>query len=135
MSKFLRALMASCFLVAALSPLVLHAEGLLQGYGAGPLGLAVSRDGRRFERLSDRRPFIPVGQVGEWDRFNNGNVQGEYYLTDLVEMASAAGLRVEALSLDDPFEASVPRRRETATPRDSFGTRNRSTRTGLILET
>ncbi len=31
--------------------------------------------------------------------------KGEYYLTDLVEMASAAGLRVEALSLDDPFEA------------------------------
>lgn len=39
--------------------------------------LAVSRDGRHFERLSDRSPFIPVGGVGEWDRFNNGNVQGE----------------------------------------------------------
>jgi len=33
--------------------------------------LAVSRDGVRFERLSDRSPFIPVGGVGEWDRFNN----------------------------------------------------------------
>ena len=33
--------------------------------------LAVSRDGRRFERLSDRSPFIPVGDVGSWDRFNN----------------------------------------------------------------
>jgi hypothetical protein len=33
--------------------------------------LAVSRDGRRFERLSDRTPFIPVGGVGAWDRFNH----------------------------------------------------------------
>lgn len=32
--------------------------------------LAASRDGVHFERLSDRTPFIPVGQVGEWDRFN-----------------------------------------------------------------
>lgn len=31
--------------------------------------------------------------------------KGEYYLTDLVEMASSAGLRVEALALDDPYEA------------------------------
>lgn len=33
--------------------------------------LAVSRDSVRFERLSDRSPFLPVGGVGEWDRFNN----------------------------------------------------------------
>jgi len=32
--------------------------------------LAVSRDGVQFERLSDRSPFIPVGEVGSWDRFN-----------------------------------------------------------------
>lgn len=32
--------------------------------------LAVSRDGLRFQRLTDRSPFIPVGGVGEWDRFN-----------------------------------------------------------------
>jgi len=32
--------------------------------------LAVSRDGVEFERLSDRSPFIPVGEVGSWDRFN-----------------------------------------------------------------
>ena len=32
--------------------------------------LAVSRDGRHFQRLTDRSPFIPVGRVGEWDRFN-----------------------------------------------------------------
>jgi hypothetical protein len=33
--------------------------------------LAVSRDSVHFERLSDRSPFIPVGGVGTWDRFNN----------------------------------------------------------------
>ena len=33
--------------------------------------LAVSRDSIHFRRLSDRSPFIPVGGVGEWDRFNN----------------------------------------------------------------
>ena len=32
--------------------------------------LAVSRDGERFERVGDRSPFLPVGGVGEWDRFN-----------------------------------------------------------------
>ena len=38
--------------------------------------LAVSRDGRQFERLSDRTPFIPVGGIGTWDRFNNSNMLG-----------------------------------------------------------
>jgi hypothetical protein len=33
--------------------------------------LGVSRDNKHFERLSDRSPFIPVGGVGDWDRFNN----------------------------------------------------------------
>jgi len=33
--------------------------------------LAVSRDSIDFERLSDRTPFIPVGGIGAWDRFNN----------------------------------------------------------------
>lgn len=33
--------------------------------------LAVSHDSVHFERIGDRTPFIPCGQVGEWDRFNN----------------------------------------------------------------
>jgi hypothetical protein len=33
--------------------------------------LAVSRDNIHFQRLSDRSPFISVGGVGAWDRFNN----------------------------------------------------------------
>jgi hypothetical protein len=35
----------------------------------GDIQLAVSRDGIKFERLSDRSPFIPVAGVGQWDRF------------------------------------------------------------------
>ncbi|MBN2295409.1 MAG: hypothetical protein JXM70_23460 [Pirellulales bacterium] len=32
--------------------------------------LAVSRDGVKFQRVGDRQPFLPVGAVGSWDRFN-----------------------------------------------------------------
>lgn len=33
--------------------------------------LAASTDGIHFTRVGDRTPFIPVGPVGEWDRFNH----------------------------------------------------------------
>jgi len=33
--------------------------------------LAVSRDSLHFFRVSPREPFLPVGPVGSWDRFNN----------------------------------------------------------------
>ena len=33
--------------------------------------LAVSRDSIHFSRVGDRSPFIPVGPIGSWDRFNN----------------------------------------------------------------
>jgi len=32
--------------------------------------LAVSRDSRRFSRVGPREPFLPIGPVGSWDRFN-----------------------------------------------------------------
>jgi len=32
--------------------------------------LAVSHDGVSFTRVGDRTPFIPVGTIGSWDRFN-----------------------------------------------------------------
>ncbi len=32
--------------------------------------LAVSHDGISFTRVGDRTPFIPVGAIGSWDRFN-----------------------------------------------------------------
>jgi hypothetical protein len=51
--------------------------GLLQVYHNQPdacyldVQLAVSRDSVHFTRVGDRSPFIPVGPVGSWDRFNN----------------------------------------------------------------
>ncbi|MBI4602273.1 MAG: hypothetical protein HY721_09965 [Planctomycetes bacterium] len=50
--------------------------GLVQVFLARPdacfleVQLAVSRDGVRFTRVGDRSPFIAVGPVGSWDRFN-----------------------------------------------------------------
>jgi len=51
--------------------------GLVQAFHNQPdtcfldLQLAVSRDSVHFTRVGERRPFIPVGPVGSWDRFNN----------------------------------------------------------------
>ncbi|RKX33357.1 MAG: hypothetical protein DRP71_10530 [Verrucomicrobia bacterium] len=50
--------------------------GLVQVYHACPgtntleIQLAVSRDGVNWKRVGNRRPFIPLGDIGEWDRFN-----------------------------------------------------------------
>jgi hypothetical protein len=50
--------------------------GLVQVFHATPddatldIELAVSRDGVHFTRIRDRRPFIELGPVGSWDRFN-----------------------------------------------------------------
>jgi len=32
--------------------------------------LAVSHDGIKFTRVGDRSPFLPCGEIGTWDRFN-----------------------------------------------------------------
>jgi len=32
--------------------------------------LAVSHDSYHFNRVGDRKPFIPLGPIGSWDRFN-----------------------------------------------------------------
>jgi len=50
--------------------------GLVQVFHATPddstldVQLAVSRDSIQFTRVGDRAPFIPVGPIGSWDRFN-----------------------------------------------------------------
>ena len=51
--------------------------GLVQVFHATPetcyldVQLAVSRDSLHFTRVADRSPFISVGPVGSWDRFNH----------------------------------------------------------------
>lgn len=50
--------------------------GLVQIYHGFPtdmtqdIQLAISADGEHFERPVDRNPIIPLGGIGEWDRFN-----------------------------------------------------------------
>ena len=50
--------------------------GLVQVYDMRPdrhtleIQLACSRDGRHWTRLMDRKPILPVGDIGEWDRYN-----------------------------------------------------------------
>ncbi len=49
---------------------------LVQMYHGAPddmtldIQLAISADGEHFERVGDRNPIIPLGEAGEWDRFN-----------------------------------------------------------------
>ena len=51
--------------------------GLVQVFHARPeacyldVQLAVSHDSLNFARVGDRSPFIPVGPIGSWDRFNH----------------------------------------------------------------
>jgi len=56
-----------------------HWVGLAQMYFRGDQGerartldiqLAHTRDGLNWQRLNDRRPILPLGGPGEWDRFN-----------------------------------------------------------------
>lgn len=61
--------------------------GLVQVFHATPddstldVQLAVSRDSIHFERISDRSPFVPLGPVGSWDRFNLSLANNEPILT------------------------------------------------------
>src|SRR5690606_28212706 len=54
---------------------------------------------------------VPGHRIGEWlGRLSNSNAQGEYYLTDVIAMAVADGLRVateEALEAMDVQSANV----------------------------
>lgn len=44
--------------------------------------LACSRDGRNWTRLMDRKPVLPVGGIGEWDRFNQSIVSNPIVVGD-----------------------------------------------------
>ena len=43
-------------------------EPIIRGGGTIDVQLAASRDGRRWERVGDRQPFIPLGPPGSVDR-------------------------------------------------------------------
>lgn len=50
--------------------------GLVQMYHGAPddmtldIQLAISSDGEHFQRVGDRSALIPLGETGQWDRFN-----------------------------------------------------------------
>lgn len=56
--------------------------GLVQMFHAHPqersldIQLAVSRDGYNWTRAGNRETFIPLGGIGEWDRFNHSVATG-----------------------------------------------------------
>ncbi|WP_444815555.1 bifunctional UDP-N-acetylglucosamine diphosphorylase/glucosamine-1-phosphate N-acetyltransferase GlmU [Stutzerimonas frequens] len=48
---------------------------------------------------------VPGSRIGEWlGRLSNSNAQGEYYLTDVIAMAAADGLRVATEQPQDAME-------------------------------
>ncbi|WP_440029966.1 bifunctional UDP-N-acetylglucosamine diphosphorylase/glucosamine-1-phosphate N-acetyltransferase GlmU [Chromobacterium amazonense] len=50
---------------------------------------------------------LPNAQLAGWlNALKNGNAQGEYYLTDVLELAVKAGVAVESASVDASWEAS-----------------------------
>ena len=63
--------------------------------------------------------FELVAKVG------NGNASGEYYLTDVVELARARGLRVTAVSCDESETLGVNSRADLAAADAVFQTRAR----------
>jgi hypothetical protein len=62
--------------------------GLVQVFHARPeacyldVQLAVSHDSLSFTRVGNRAPFIPVGPVGSWDRFNHSLANNPPILVD-----------------------------------------------------
>jgi hypothetical protein len=97
--------------------------GLVQVYHNYPdridldLQLAVSRDGKQYQRLSDRSPFLPVGNVGQWDRFNSsvansppiakGDVLWFYYSGRNYRHGSVHKLADDGKRTGFPYESAV----------------------------
>ena len=47
----------------------------------------------------------PAGKLRAWlNRLDNSNAQGEYYLTDVVAIASAEGAAIDSISAEDEYE-------------------------------
>ncbi len=66
--------------------------GLIQMYHAFPgdntldIQLAVSRDALRWQRVGDRGVFLPLGGVGEWDRFNQSLASSPVMVDDEIRI-------------------------------------------------
>jgi len=85
---------------------VLRAEG---GLGESVLGVVEERDAsdeqRAVREVYTGMMAVPTAQLKRWlARLTNDNAQREYYLTDIVKMAVADGVEVNAVQTDDPIE-------------------------------
>jgi bifunctional UDP-N-acetylglucosamine pyrophosphorylase/glucosamine-1-phosphate N-acetyltransferase len=97
-----------------------------KGYGR------IVREGGKLTRIVEEKDASPAEKAirevnagfmamdakrlaGWAKKFGNRNAQKEYYLTDVVALAVAEGVRVEALKIDDPWEVrGVNSKRELA---------------------
>ncbi len=113
--------------------------GLVQLYHGSPDGisldiqLAVSRDGETWQRVDDRRTFIPLGGIGEWDRFNTSVASHPVIVGD--EVRFYYGGRTQRHS---PYFGSDSGPQETAiglatVPRDRFVSLGASFDGGMIF--
>lgn len=60
---------------------------------------------RRIREVNTGLLACPAERLRRWlGRLDNGNAQGEYYLTDVLAMAVAEGMAVNAVSADDPTD-------------------------------
>jgi bifunctional UDP-N-acetylglucosamine pyrophosphorylase/glucosamine-1-phosphate N-acetyltransferase len=73
------------------------------------VGIVEERDATEAQRsireVNTGFLVAPMRRLGGWlDRVGNGNVQGEFYLTDIVGLAVADGVSVEAVQPASPWE-------------------------------
>jgi bifunctional UDP-N-acetylglucosamine pyrophosphorylase/glucosamine-1-phosphate N-acetyltransferase len=83
---------------------------IVRNQGGGVQRIVEDKDASDAERaITEVNTGIVVavaGALAGWlDQLGNDNVQGEYYLTDIVELAAADGVEVVGHELADPDEA------------------------------
>jgi bifunctional UDP-N-acetylglucosamine pyrophosphorylase/glucosamine-1-phosphate N-acetyltransferase len=64
-----------------------------------------SADEKKIREINTGIFCVPNARLHEWlPALKNSNAQGEYYLTDIIAMASAAGVRIETVQPDHGWE-------------------------------
>lgn len=65
-----------------------------------------SGEEKRISEVNTGLMALPTARLADWlGRLDNRNAQGEYYLTDVVRLALADGVRVDAVAVDETWEA------------------------------
>ena len=82
---------------------------VLREAGDAVAGIVEEKDASPEQRAVDEvntgLMCLPAGHLRDWlARLSSDNAQGEYYLTDVIAMARADGVRVHAVEVDDPLE-------------------------------